>query len=187
MRCEWLCQDELVVLKKLTSECCDCVDIEGHSNSTRSSTTRSTTRVAAARRWGSQSSGSPARTGEAVASGVGGQERSVTPGQVYRTGDSAIRPRELLRQTAVGRRVLLNNGEEAISKVLNSSGERGERHGALCVGADGDAGGELLEEGQRNCSDIERPLRLPYDESIVELLSNSTCSKVPRLKGHEMN
>ncbi|KAL2293216.1 hypothetical protein FJTKL_05181 [Diaporthe vaccinii] len=51
------------------------------------------------------------------------------------------------------------------------------RAGLVCASSDGRV--EILEEGQRCRCDFDRPLGLPYNQSIVELLCCSKCGQIP--------
>lgn len=75
--------------------------------------------------------------------------------------------------------------DESVSPVLDSGGERAESCGGRIVCANCNRGGELLEEGERGIGDIEGALRLPDDESIVELFRDGQGGEVPRLSSHK--
>ena len=152
------------------------VDVEGHRN-------RGAAAVAAgarrAGRGGSEAGGTPAGRREARTSLEGGERRGVGPGEVGSAGDGAVAPAVLFGQATVRGRVLGVHLEEAIGKRLDGRGQRREGRRGRGVGAGGDGGRELLEEGERGGGDVERAELVPDDQSIVELLSDGEGGEVP--------
>lgn len=157
-----------------TTEDSCCLNIECNSNG-RSATATATSGRAA----GGQSIGAPAGVGSAIAGSESSKSRSVAPGQVDGTSGRTRALVELLRESAVGWGVLGIDSNETISECLDGGGKSrvsGRRAG---VGACGDTGAELLEEGKGGGGDVERALGLPDVQCIVQLLRDTEYCEVP--------
>lgn len=159
---------------RTTKDSCG-LNIECNSNGRSAAAAAST----AGRAAGGQSIGTPAGVGSAIAGSESSKSRSVAPGQVDGTRGRTRALVELLRESAVGWGVLGIDSNETISECLDGGGKSrvsGRRAG---VGACGDTGAELLEEGKGGGGDVERALGLPDVQCIVQLLRDTEYCEVP--------
>ena len=156
------------------------LDVE--RNSDRGATATSTA-ARAARRGHSEARRAPA-SGNGAAAGLERRDSGrVAPGEVRSRRGVAARLVDLLREAAVRGRVVGDDLEEAVSPVADGGGEGGVFGGGRGVGAGGDGGGELLEEGEGGAGDVEGAELVPGGERVVELLGDGEGGEVPGLVG----
>ena len=107
---------------------------------------------------------------ETIASSYGSQDGCIAPCQVRCAGWHSSGPCVLFSQSTAGWGVLLHNGNKGVGKVVYGSSEGRESSRSAGICANSDRRVKLLEEWERNGGDIERTLRFPHSESVVELL-----------------
>ena len=166
----------------LTSEHSCGSHMEGYCDGSRSASgaAASSARCAAAGR-DDEAGGAPVVAREAIASGDGGQDGSIAPGEVVGTELGAVAPGVLLGQRTGRWGELLHDSDEAVGLVCDGGDEGSEGGRGAGIGSSCDSGQELLEECERGRGDVERSLSLPDDERVVELFGDGHGRQVPWL------